>query len=51
MAIENNSIEQTQSSQPPLLPRSAWQNQQAFYRVIIKAKKALDIAEISALLK
>lgn len=34
----------------PLLPRSAWQNQQAFLRVLIKAKQALDMAEITATL-
>jgi hypothetical protein len=33
----------------PLLPRSAWQDRRAFLRVLIKAKRALDLAEISAL--
>ncbi len=36
--------------QSPLLPRSGWQNQQAFLRVLIRAKKSLDIAEITATL-
>ncbi len=37
-------------SQPPLLPRSAWQDEQAFLKAIIKAKQALDMAELSAIL-
>jgi hypothetical protein len=36
------------NTQSPLLPRSGWQNQQAFLRVLIKAKRSLDIAEIAA---
>ena len=33
-----------------LLPRQGWQNKQAFLKAIIKAKRSLDIAEISQLL-
>lgn len=33
-----------------LLPRQGWQNKQAFFKAIIKAKRTLDIAEISNLL-
>jgi hypothetical protein len=33
-----------------ILPRQGWQDKQAFVRAVIKAKKALDIAEISNLL-
>jgi hypothetical protein len=36
--------------QSPLLPRSGWQNQRAFLSVLMRAKQALDIAEITALL-
>ena len=31
------------SSQEPLLPRSAWNNQIAFLRAVFRAKKALDL--------
>lgn len=34
----------------PLLPRSGWQDEQAFLRAIIRAKQALDMAELTALL-
>ena len=37
-------------SQAPLLPRYGWQDQQAFVKTIIKAKRLLDIAEITAYL-
>ena len=33
-----------------LLPRQGWQNKQAFFKAIIRAKRSLDIAEISQLL-
>ncbi|MEH1919598.1 hypothetical protein [Nostoc sp.] len=33
-----------------LLPRSSWQDEQAFLRAIIRAKQALDMAELTALL-
>jgi hypothetical protein len=42
----DNKLE-TQSS---LLPRSGWQNRRDFLRVLIKAKQALDMAEITATL-
>jgi hypothetical protein len=31
-----------------ILPRQGWQDKKAFVRAVIKAKKALDIAEISS---
>ena len=37
-------------AQSPLLPRSGWQNRRAFLSVLIKAKRSLDIAEITAFL-
>ena len=33
-----------------ILPRQGWQDKQAFLKAIIKAKRTLDIAEISNLL-
>jgi hypothetical protein len=33
------------NSLPPLLPRSAWNSQIAFLKVIFRAKKALDKLE------
>lgn len=33
-----------------ILPRQGWQDKKDFVRAVIKAKKALDIAEISYLL-
>nr|AVH79555.1 hypothetical protein [Stigonema sp. PCC 9446] len=41
--------EKTQvNSQPPLLPRSDWNSQLAYLRVVFKAKKALDRIEKEA---
>lgn len=37
-------------TESPLLPRSGWQNRRDFLRVLIKAKQALDVAEITATL-
>jgi hypothetical protein len=34
-----------EESMPPLLPRSAWNSQVAFLRVLFRAKKALDRIE------
>lgn len=34
-----------------VLPRSGWQDKKAWLKAIIKAKRALDIAEIEFLLK
>jgi hypothetical protein len=34
----------------PLLPRSGWQDEQAFLRAVIRAKQALDMAELTAIL-
>lgn len=33
-----------------LLPRSGWQDEQAFLRAMIRAKQALDMAELTALI-
>lgn len=35
-------------AQLPLLPRSSWQDQQTFLKILIRAKRSLDIAEIGA---
>ena len=35
------------SSSQFILPRQGWQNKQAFLKAIIKAKRTLDIAEVS----
>jgi hypothetical protein len=37
-----------EESMSPLLPRSAWNSQVAFLRVLFKAKKALDRIEMEA---
>jgi hypothetical protein len=37
-------------SQSPLLPRTGWQDRQAFLKIIVKTKRTLDLAEITALL-
>ncbi|WP_242065059.1 hypothetical protein [Nostoc sp. FACHB-133] len=37
-------------SQPFLLPRSSWQDEEAFFRAVIRAKQALDMAELTAIL-
>jgi hypothetical protein len=36
--------------QPSLLPRSGWQDRQAFLKTLIKTKRALELAEITAFL-
>jgi hypothetical protein len=47
--LKSNLVRSRQTiSQFPLLPRSAWQDRRAFLKVLIKAKRALDLAEISA---
>ena len=45
---KNSSKSSDLSSQ--LLPRQGWQNKQDFIKAIIKAKRTLDIAEISSIL-
>ncbi|WYL93879.1 MAG: hypothetical protein HEQ35_08345 [Gloeotrichia echinulata IR180] len=45
VAEENTSFA---DSQEPLLPRSAWDSQLAYLRLIFKAKKALDRIEQEA---
>ena len=49
--LKNTTIaeEETQvNSLPPLLPRSAWNSQLAYLRVVFRAKKALDRIEKEA---
>ncbi|BAB73727.1 hypothetical protein ACN23B_10150 [Anabaena sp. FACHB-709] len=45
----NISSEELLVSQP-LLPRFAWEDERAFLREVIKAKQALDIAELTAII-
>ena len=45
---DNATKNEVNSSQEPLLPRSAWNNQIAFLRVVFRAKKALDLVENEA---
>jgi hypothetical protein len=45
--IELTNLSQSSNSVQFLLPRQGWQNQQALIKAIAKAKRALDIAEIS----
>ncbi len=41
--------QQTQVDSPlPLLPRSAWNSQLAYFRLVLKAKRALDRIEAEA---
>jgi hypothetical protein len=42
-----NQDRQNNINSQSILPRKGWQDNQAFVRAIIKAKKALDIEEIS----
>lgn len=44
------SINQNNSNSQSILPRQGWQDKQAFVKIVIKAKRALDIAEINDLL-
>jgi hypothetical protein len=45
-----NQNSQNDSNSQSILPRQGWQDKQAFVQTVIKAKRALDIAEISNLL-
>lgn len=48
---KESSIDDSQaqvSTLPPLLPRSAWNSQLAFLRVVFRAKQALDRVEKEA---
>jgi hypothetical protein len=38
-------------SQQLLLPRSGWTDRRAFVKVLMKTKRALDLAEIGALIE
>jgi hypothetical protein len=38
-------------SQPLILPRSGWQDRRAFVKALMKTKRALELAEISALIE
>ena len=46
----SNQNQQNNSNSQFILPRQGWQDKRAFAKAVIKAKKALDIAEISHLL-
>ncbi len=51
IAEENMTVTDSQTqknSQAPLLPRSAWNSQLAYLRVVFRAKKALDRIEKEA---
>ena len=51
IAEENTTVTDSQTqknSQAPLLPRSAWNSQLAYLRVVFRAKKALDRIEKEA---
>ncbi len=45
-----NQNQKNNSNSLSILPRQGWQDKQAFVQTVIKAKRALDIAEISNLL-
>ena len=49
-ALNGNSNLPDNSDFEMVLPRRGWQDKQALLKVIMKAKRALDIAEISHLL-
>jgi hypothetical protein len=44
----SNQNQQNNLNSQFILPRQGWQDKKAFVRAVIKAKKALDIAEISS---
>jgi hypothetical protein len=48
--LSKDSVNDELDSQHPLLPRTGWQDRQAFFKALVKAKRSLDIAEITALL-
>lgn len=51
IAYENTTVSDSQTQknpQAPLLPRSAWNSQLAYLRVVFRAKKALDRIEKEA---
>ena len=51
ISSENTTVPDFQThkdSQAPLLPRSAWNNQLAYLKVVFRAKKALDSIEKEA---
>lgn len=48
--LSGTGLESQMDAQAPLLPRSGWQNRRAFLSVLIRAKRSLDIAEITATL-
>jgi hypothetical protein len=43
-------IKEANLNSQSILPRQGWQDKQAFVKAVIKAKRALDIAEINNLL-
>lgn len=48
MLDDSKPKEQEIDATAPLLPRSAWGSNVAFFRVVFKAKKALDLIEKEA---
>ncbi|WP_392533424.1 hypothetical protein [Nostoc sp. C117] len=48
--VQVESLSEDMLISQPLLPRSGWQDQQAFLKAIIRAKQALDMAELTAIL-
>jgi hypothetical protein len=48
--LSKDSANNELNSQSLLLPRTGWQDRQAYFRVLVKTKRALDLAEITALL-
>jgi hypothetical protein len=45
LSSSKNDYQVELNSLPPLLPRSAWNSQMAFLKVVFRAKKALDKIE------
>ncbi|MBV6626099.1 MAG: hypothetical protein KI793_24720 [Rivularia sp. (in: Bacteria)] len=45
MSTENDLVSSVDDSQTTLLPRTAWNSQVAYLRVLFRAKKALDRIE------
>jgi hypothetical protein len=48
--VQVESLSEDMLTSLPLLPRSGWQDEQAFLKAVIRAKQALDMAELTAIL-
>lgn len=46
----NPELPNQNSGEQAILPRRGWQDKRAFLKAMIKAKRAIDIAEISTLI-